>query len=702
MTFHPGMTSRRLSSPVTELKGIGPGLRDKLQNLGIVTVQDLLFHLPYRYIDRTRITPLGALVPGQEAYIQGKIVLTQIQYGRRRSLLCRIEDGTGFVLLRFFHFSQYQHRRLKDGIYLRCWGQIRRGSKGLEMIHPEYSEVAENELDVVDNTLTPVYSATEGITQPRLRKLTSQALSVLDASNDIIEELIPAAMLPGESFPTLREALKFLHRPPANVEIEELLSGTHPAQKRLIFEELLAHQLGMRLLRQKIHRHSAISFKDINDELINAFLARLPFRLTTAQQNVADQVQADLDKNVPMLRLIQGDVGSGKTVIAALAAVRAISAGTQVAFMAPTELLAEQHYFNFRHWMQSLPVEILLLTGKQSKSLRNNAIEAIESGKPLIIVGTHALFQEGVRFCNLGLVIIDEQHRFGVDQRLALIEKGTGSGTKPHQLIMTATPIPRTLAMSLFAELDISIIDELPPGRKPVVTVVLSNRKRDEIIKRINHVCSQGQQVYWVCPLIEESDAMQCQAAVKTHEALTEVLPGLSVGLIHGRLRPAEKNKIMTDFKAGHIQLLVATTVIEVGVDVPNASLMIIENAERMGLSQLHQLRGRVGRGQNESNCVLLYQSPLSEMARTRLEVMRSCTDGFLLAEKDLELRGPGDMLGTRQTGIPQMRIASLLRDAHYLPRVRTIADEMLRQHPQLVKKLGRRWLSNRIEYGKV
>jgi ATP-dependent DNA helicase RecG len=667
-----------------------------------LTIQDLLFHLPYRYIDRTRITPLGALIPGQEAYIQGKIELTQIQYGRRRSLLCRLDDGTGFLLLRFFHFSQYQHKRLKNGIYLRCWGQIRRGSKGLEMIHPEYYQIAMDELDIVDNTLTPVYSTTEGITQARFRKLGTEALSVLDASNDIIEELIPVEMLPGKSFPSLKQALTFLHRPPANVNVEALLAGEHAAQIRLIFEELLAQQLAMRVLRQKIQQHSAQSFKGINDELIKAFLEQLPFTLTTAQQKVDRQIQTDLEKTVPMLRLIQGDVGSGKTIIAALAAIRAISAGMQVAFMAPTELLAEQHYFNFRHWMEQLSIEILLLTGKLAKSKRNDVVGAIDSGKPVIIIGTHALFQEGVKFCKLGLVIIDEQHRFGVDQRLALIEKGTSSNIKPHQLIMTATPIPRTLAMSLFAELDVSTIDELPPGRKAVVTVVLSNQKRNEIIKRINKVCSQGQQVYWVCPLIEESDVMQCQAAIKTHESLTEILPQLSVGLIHGRLRPVEKQKIMTDFNAGQIQLLVATTVIEVGVDVPNASLMIIENAERMGLSQLHQLRGRVGRGIQESNCVLLYQSPLSEMARTRLELMRNCNDGFLLAEKDLELRGPGDMLGTRQTGMPQMRIANLSRDARYLPQVRKIADLMLQKHPDLVKKLARRWLSNRIEYGKV
>ena len=696
------MSSRKLSSPVTLLAGVGPGLERKLHNLGIQTIQDLLFHLPYRYIDRTFVTALGSLVPGKEAYIQGKIALTQIQYGKRRSLLCRLEDGTGSLILRFFHFSRYQQKRLENGTYLRCWGQVRRGARGLEMIHPEYQQIDPADMDKLELTLTPVYPATEGLAQIRFRKLTDQALAVLGNTDEILDELIPLSLIDDMSFPTLQEALRFLHRPPAGVDVDALLQGRHPAQQRLIYEELLAHQLSLRQLRKQIRTHVAPILKNVDDALINKFIGVLPFELTSAQVKVLEKINSDLIKDIPMLRLLQGDVGSGKTVIAALAAVRAVAAGFQVAFMAPTELLAEQHNFNLHNWMQDLGITVALLTGKVRKSQRNEIIERIESDDPLILIGTHALFQEGIEFSNLGLVIIDEQHRFGVHQRLALMEKGINIDIKPHQLIMTATPIPRTLAMSLFAELDVSTIDELPPGRLPVVTAVLSNQKRDEIIERITRVCKEGHQVYWVCALIEESDAMQCQAAVNTHEYLCRTLPHLSIGLIHGRLKSAEKEKVMSEFKAGTINLLVATTVIEVGVDVPNASLMIIENAERMGLSQLHQLRGRVGRGSNKSHCVLLYQSPLSEMAQIRLEVMRNQSDGFIIAEKDLELRGPGDLLGTRQTGIPQMQIADLARDAVYLPRIREIADTMLENCPEQVDKLARRWLSSRIEYAKV
>ena len=696
------MSSNKLSSSVTHLVGVGPSLEKKLRNLGILTIQDMLFHLPYRYIDRTQLIPIGSLVPGQEAYIQGKIELTQIKYAKKRSLLCRLDDGTGSLILRFFHFSKYQQSRLENGSYLRCWGQIRRGSGGLEMIHPEYQQLAIEDLDILEKTLTPVYPATEGLAQTRFRKLTDQALSVLNNNNNTIEELIPEDLAKDHSLPSLKSALMILHRPPVDVDVEALLMGKHQAQQRLIFEELLAHQLSLRLLRKVIRAQSAHSLLTVNTKLIDGFLQNLPFELTRAQNNVLKQINADLDKDVPMLRLIQGDVGSGKTVIAALCAIRTVSAGMQVALMAPTELLAEQHYYNLRHWMHKLEIHVTMLTGKLRKSQRSEVIGNIVSGNPLIIVGTHALFQDEIRIPNLGLVIIDEQHRFGVHQRLALIEKDDTTNIKPHQLIMTATPIPRTLAMTMFAELDVSTIDELPPGRLPITTVVLSNEKRNEIIERISNVCLQGQQVYWVCTLIEESDVLQCQAAVNTYESLRNTLPDINVGLIHGRLKSSEKEKIMRDFNSGEIHLLVATTVIEVGVDVPNASLMIIENAERMGLSQLHQLRGRVGRGKDKSVCVLLYQHPLSEMARVRLQVMRESSDGFVLAEKDLELRGPGDLLGTRQTGVPQLRIASLSRDAVYLPRIRIIADRMLESETEQVNKLIRRWLTTKIEYGNV
>ena len=689
-----------LSAPVTTLAGVGPGIAARLRHLGVTTVQDLLFHLPHRYIDRTRLTPLGGLMPGQEAYVQGSIDLVQVKYGRRRSLLCRLSDGTGTIVLRFFHFSRYQQESLQKGAFLRCWGQARRGAGGLEMIHPEYRKIAAAERDRVEQTLTPVYPATEGITQARLRLCTDQALKALDREAGALEELLPPELL-NRSLPSLREALEYLHRPPPDADVQALLQGNHSAQRRLVVEELLAHQLSYRRLREKVKSLPAASFRKAGNYLSRAFVKALPFALTRAQKKVLGEINADLDRDVPMLRLIQGDVGSGKTVIAALAALRAVSAGYQVALMAPTEILAEQHYDNLRQWLDGLEAEVVLLTGRLSAASRSTAVDRIASGHPLIAVGTHALFQEGVSFGKLGLAVIDEQHRFGVHQRLALLDKGGGERV-PHQLIMTATPIPRTLAMTLFAELDVSVIDELPPGRQPVTTVVLSNQRRDEIVERISAVCREGHQVYWICTLIEESEALQCQAAGKTTELLTEALPHLSVGLIHGRLNRGEKERVMQAFKRGDIDLLVATTVIEVGVDVPNASLMIIENAERMGLAQLHQLRGRVGRGAAKSVCVLLYQPPMAELARERLEVMRSCNDGFMLAEKDLALRGPGDLLGTRQTGLPQMRIADLARDGRYLPSLRKVADRILKDYPDLADKLTSRWLSSRMEYGNV
>jgi ATP-dependent DNA helicase RecG len=696
------MLSKEITSPVTSLTGVGPGLERRLHNLGIKSIQDLLFHLPYRYIDRTHLTEIGSLLFGKDAYVQGKIEIAQIKFGNRRTLLCRIEDGTGSLTLRFFYFNRYQQDRLAAGKIIRCWGQVRRGSNGLEMIHPEYQQIDNSESGTLEQTLTPVYSATDGLAQIRLRKLTDQALKILKDSKQGLEDLIPLHYIKDQSFPSLQQALIFLHRPPPGIDIEAMILGNHPAQQRLIFEELLTHQLSFRILRKKIRTHSAYSLKNVENTLIDKFLGSLPFKLTTAQSKVIKQINNDMNNDIPMLRLIQGDVGSGKTVISALAAIRAVSAGLQVALMAPTELLADQHYYNFKKWMDALNINVFYLTGKMRKSLRSDVVNKIGTKQPLIVIGTHALFQEGIKFSNLGLVIIDEQHRFGVHQRLSLIDKGSNTLIKPHQLIMTATPIPRTLAMSLFAELDVSTIDELPPGRLPVTTVILSNQKRDEIIERISRVCKQGQQVYWVCTLIEESEAMQCQTAVNTYEILCNSVPHLSIGLIHGRLKPAEKEKIMNEFKSGIINLLVATTVIEVGVDVPNASLMVIENAERMGLSQLHQLRGRVGRGKNKSHCVMLYQSPLSEMAQSRLNVVRMFSDGFILAEKDLELRGPGDLLGTRQTGIPQMQIANLTRDAAYLPRIREVADSMLQKYPNQVEKLSKRWLSSRIEYAKV
>jgi len=694
------VVAQPLHASVTTLAGVGPGLASRLQNLGIYTILDLLLHLPYRYVDRTRLVPISSLIPGQEVCVQGTVQTSQIKFGRKRSLLCILSDGTENLTLRFFHFSQSQRNGLKDGTQIRCWGQVRTGSQGLEMVHPEYQFINDAETNSLEQTLTPIYPATEGLAQARLRKLARLALAVLSRNPEALEELVPSTT--GSTLPELADSLRYLHHPPADADIELLREGKHPSQQRLAFEELLAHQISLRILRQHIQQTGTCTLQDHDHRQIEQFLSYLPFTLTRAQQRVLEEINRDLEKDVPMLRLIQGDVGSGKTVIAALTAIRLITSGYQVALMAPTELLADQHYYNMHHWFSRLGMTVVLLTGKLKTSVRKQVTEQIASGQPLLVVGTHALFQEATDFGKLGLVIIDEQHRFGVHQRLSLMEKGVQQNRRPHQLVMTATPIPRTLAMSLFAELDVSTIDELPPGRQPITTVVLSNQKRDEIIERITHVCQESNQVYWVCPLIEESDVLQYQAAAKTHEYLVHMLPQLNIGLIHGRLRSQDKEQIMQDFKDGKINLLVATTVIEVGVDVPNASLMVIENPERMGLAQLHQLRGRVGRGKTRSVCVLLYQAPLSELAQARLEVMRNQIDGFIIAEKDLELRGPGDMLGTRQTGLPQMRIANLIRDARLLPGIRQIADKMIRENPVQSEKLMQRWLSNRMGYGNV
>ena len=688
-----------LSAPVTRLRGVGPKLAEKLNRLGIVQIRDLLFHLPLRYEDRTRVTPIGALRPDARAVIQGTIELTQIQFGRRRSLLVRLSDGTGAVLLRFFHFNKAQQAGLTQGLLLRCYGEVRRGRFGLELIHPEYRRVDPAQPSPVSETLTPIYPATEGVQQAVFRRLTDQALQTLqDDHSQTLADLIPPALLADEKLPALSEAILFLHRPPPDVALATLESGTHPAQRRLIFDELLAHQLSLRKLRQRVRDHKAPRLPE-RDGLRERFLKALPFSLTPAQARVGREIGEDLAADRPMLRLLQGDVGSGKTVVAALAALRAIENGYQTAVMAPTELLAEQHLRNFQRWFVPLDVPLLWLSGRLKRSERTRTMEAVAETSPALVVGTHALFQEDVQFARLGLVIVDEQHRFGVEQRLALSRKGERDGDCPHQLIMTATPIPRTLAMTAYADLDNSVIDELPPGRQAIGTVVVPENRRDEVVARIAKSIEQGRQVYWVCTLIEESDLLQCQAATETAAQLAEALAGARVGLVHGRMREKERDETMAAFAAGEIDLLVATTVIEVGVDVPNASLMIIENAERLGLSQLHQLRGRVGRGRVKSDCVLLYRPPLSAMAKARLACMRETQDGFVIAQRDLELRGPGELLGTRQSGMASFRIADLQRDHALLPRIAKLAERMLREHPDPAEALVRRWLPNAVHY---
>ncbi len=687
------------SKPVTVLRGVGDALAERLRALGVQTTQDLLFLLPLRYEDRTRVVPLGELLPGQRAAVEGEVLLTEVSFRGRRQMLCRIGDGSGFLTLRFFHFTSQQQSGLARGLRIRCFGEARRGPKGLEIVHPEYRRVEKGAANAGDEHLTPIYPGTDGITQARLRQLVRMALDQTTA--DDLKDWLPASVLADSRLPALREALQYVHRPPADAPVDLLLDWRHPAQRRLAFEELLAHQLSLKLLRQRIQRDPGWPLASPG-ALKAALLAALPFRPTRAQQRVLHEIERDLGLATPMLRLVQGDVGCGKTLVAALAATQAVQMGRQVALMAPTELLADQHAQNFRRWFEPLGVEVALLTGRQTGKARRAVLERIRGGLAPLVIGTHALFQEGVAFAALALVIVDEQHRFGVHQRLSLREKGAQGGHQPHQLIMTATPIPRTLAMTAYADLDVSIIDELPPGRTPVKTVVLADTRRDEVVMRIRTACLEGRQAYWVCPLIDESEEMPYRAAEETAAALGEALPELTVALVHGRMPAAAKERAMRRFKDGEIHVLVATTVIEVGVDVPNATLMVIENAERMGLAQLHQLRGRVGRAAHASSCLLLYRAPLSPLARERLGVMRRTNDGFEVARRDLELRGPGELLGTRQTGLAQMRVADLQRDADLLPRVQVAAETLLRGWPQHVPALIRRWVGHAEQYGRV
>jgi ATP-dependent DNA helicase RecG len=685
--------------PVTALRGVGESLATRLKALGVESTQDLLFLLPLRYEDRTRVVPLGELRCGQRASVEGEVLLTEVAFRGRRQMLCKIADGSGFLTLRFFYFTAQQQKGLARGARVRCFGEARRGPQGLEFVHPEYRRVDPNSQQAPEEHLTPIYPCTEGVTQGRLRLLVGLALDRTQADDP--EDWLPPAVLAGSPLPSLREALRYVHRPPADAPVELLLCWRHPAQRRLAFEELLAHQLSLKLLRQRIQSDPGWPLRS-GGSLKASLLAALPFRMTRAQQRVLVEIESDLQLPKPMLRLVQGDVGCGKTLVAALAATQAIQLGRQVALMAPTELLADQHAQNFRRWFEPLGVPVAALSGRQTGKARSAVLAGIREGHAPIIIGTHALFQESVEFSSLALVIVDEQHRFGVHQRLSLREKGAVDGHQPHQLIMTATPIPRTLAMTAYADLDISVIDELPPGRTPVKTVVLAETRRDEVVQRIRTACLAGRQAYWVCPLIDESEEMPFQAAEETAAAVSAALPELNVGLVHGRLPAAAKERIMRGFKEGKIQLLVATTVIEVGVDVPNATLMVIENAERLGLAQLHQLRGRVGRGSQASSCLLLYRSPLSQLARQRLGVMRATNDGFEVARRDLELRGPGELLGTRQTGLAQMRVADLSRDADLLPRVQIAAETMLREWPAHVAPLIRRWLGHAEQYGRV
>ena len=678
------------------LKGVGPNMEKKLDKIGLLTLQDLLFHLPLRYEDRTRITAIRDLMPGIHTNIIGEVTGNQVVQGKRRMLMVTINDGSGSVALRFFHFSAAQKNNLSVGTEIRCYGEIQRGPQGFQIVHPEYKSLDQDtQLTPVDETLTPVYPTTDGLRQATLRNLTEQALKRLQRGQ--VQELLPDALL-NENY-SLAQALTLIHRPPPETSVTDLEEGKHPAQRRLIREELMAHNVSMLKLRQSSVKHQSVSLS-VNPELNQQFLTSLPLSPTNAQARVVNEVQQDLIKNSPMMRLVQGDVGSGKTLVAALSAITAIGQGYQVALMAPTEILAEQHAINFQKWFEPLGIQVGWLAGKTKTKARRLALEQMASGEMQLAIGTHALFQEQVVFKNLVLIIIDEQHRFGVQQRLTLREKGVFDNNYPHQLIMTATPIPRTLAMTAYADLDTSVIDELPPGRTPITTVALPDTRRDDVIERIRKGCSEdNRQTYWVCTLIEESEVLQCQAAEDTATYLQAQLPELHIGLVHGRMKGPEKQRVMEEFKAGNLHLLVATTVIEVGVDVPNASLMVIENPERLGLAQLHQLRGRVGRGAVASHCVLMYKSPLTKTATKRLGVLRDSNDGFVIAQKDLEIRGPGELLGTKQTGLADLKIADLVRDADIIAEVKQNAYLLWSQHPEYVDPLIQRWLGNKEKY---
>jgi ATP-dependent DNA helicase RecG len=693
-----------LNQPVGLLTGIGAQTANRLQKLGLYTLQDLIFHLPLRYEDRTRVYPIGSLKPGMTVLISGKVEFIDVLPRGRKGLVCRISDGTGFINLKFFHFTASQHNMLKPGTLISCFAEVRYGFAGLEMVHPEYKVIASPDQCITENRLTPVYPLTEGLSQNVIRKAVKQALDLCSQQPELLTDWIPEAILTQYRYPALADAIQILHAPDESVSIEALQNGSVPALKRLAFEELLTHYLTLRANRNKTKAWQAPAFfADANRQAATEhFINSLPFKLTGAQQRVIEEIEADCRLQHPMMRLVQGDVGSGKTIVSAYAALLALTAGYQVAVMAPTELLAEQHKRNFTAWFEGFQTQVVYLTGQLKGNARKAVLQGLEEGTANIIIGTHALFQDSVNFHRLGLIIIDEQHRFGVHQRLALREKGQQAGIRPHQLVMTATPIPRTLAMLQYSDLDISIIDELPPGRKPIVTSVIPAERRADVIDRINSWVGKKRQVYWVCTLIEESEVLQCEAAEKTAETLIQALPDVRVALIHGRMKSAEKDAVMQAFKNHQIDLLVATTVIEVGVDVPNAGLMIIENPERLGLSQLHQLRGRVGRGNDDSYCLLMYQAPLSDTARHRLGVLRDSNDGFVIAEKDLELRGPGEVMGTRQTGQMHFKVADLARDSDLLAVVQQIGDEFFTQAPQAVQPLCDRWLGASTEYSEV
>lgn len=692
----PKMT--RDAHHVQVLPGVGQKTATHLERLGIRTLTDLLLHFPLRYQDRTKITPIKFARASELVVVEGMVRTISEPTKGKTKLLCTINDGTGKLHLRFFKIFPYQRTLLQPGNQLRCIAPVKMGTFGLEMVHPEIT-LLQNQTTDSPKTLTPFYPSTEGLSQLSLRKMAHTALDWLHSSQ-LFADILPSELCADLNLPTSREALAFIHHPPAEAEIAKLMAFDTPSHQRLIFEELVAHRVSMQVTKNLFQNQKSkpLLQKSCTDE----FLQQLPFALTSAQQRVIKEISADLEKPNPMLRLVQGDVGSGKTIVAAAAMLQAVANGYQAALMAPTELLAEQHYRNFKSWLEPLGLRVQFLSSACKSKAKKNTLSEVEIGACNVIIGTHALFQDSVTFEKLALIVVDEQHRFGVQQRAQLLEKGVQAEHYPHQLILSATPIPRTLAMTFYADLDYSVIDELPPGRTPVNTSVVPNTRRHEVIERLREGCAQGKQAYWVCPLIEESEALNCQAATIMAQELKQALCGQKIGLVHGRMKSSEKEHEMAAFKNGEIDILVATTVIEVGVDVPNASIMVIENAERLGLSQLHQLRGRVGRGSTASHCVLLYQGPLSERGRERLQIIRDSTDGFVIAQRDLELRGAGEVLGTRQTGELSFRIADLMRDSHLLSKVQEVADKVMQFNPEIIVPLMDRWLRQGQAFAKV
>ena len=690
-----------LGDSTDKLNGVGQVLQKKLSSMGVKSISDILFHLPIRYEDRTRLTPIDEIIPRRKALIEGVIEDSRVIFQGRRALICRISDLTSSIQIRFFFFNRSQQMRLSKGSSVRCFGSPHLGRYGLEMIHPECKVIDNNESPELERCLTPIYPTTDGLHQTRLRSLLNQAFVILSkTSSKRVTDLIPKHLLTQLEMPSLVDSLRQIHYPAADENTTAVMEGTHPAQRRLIFEELLAYQLSLKTLRKNSRTYLAP--KTQKSMLQTKLSGLLPFDLTESQLKVIKEINHDLESGIPMLRLLQGDVGSGKTVVAAMVIANIIDSGHQAAFMAPTELLAEQHYQTMIAWFKEMKTKVFLLTSKLTAANRKKILLDIKSSPASIVIGTHALFQNEVMYNNLGLIVVDEQHRFGVEQRLALMDKGATQGFRPHQLIMTATPIPRTLAMAAYADLDISTIKGLPPNRKSIKTAVIPEERRQEIIFRISAAIKSGTQVYWVCPLIAESEKIDIESAIDTAEKLAKELAPYKIELIHGKMESLEKEKVMHSFSEAKSDLLVATTVIEVGVDVPNASLMVIENAERLGLAQLHQLRGRVGRGEKQSSCLLVYKSPLTEIAQQRLEVIRATTDGFEIADRDMQLRGPGELLGTRQAGVAQFKIADLTRDIDLIDEIQVMADKLLAEDPHLVEELKKRWLGHKIEFARI